>query len=100
MAQGLQVWDGTGAVMLDTTDRIAGNWVTISTGKSDGAYTMPKLAGQTVGFAYNMPASWSPAGTASPWPVIAASGDTVSWSFTPAAPAANRMAVTIYGFTY
>lgn len=100
MAAGLKLWDASGNNILDTADRVAGDSVLISTGTANGSHTAVPKAGQNVEFVYNYPGSWLPAGTASPWPVIAVSGNTISWSFSPAASAGRRFPVNIMVVIY
>lgn len=100
MAQGLQVWDASGNLVLDTNDRIVGGTVIGSTGTTNGSMTMTPKAGQQVEWAYEMPGVWIPSGKASRWPSFTVSGNTISWEFNPTVTTGDRVAVAIMGVTY
>lgn len=101
MTQGVRVWDAGGVLMFDSdTDRVAGGIQQFSTGTADGSYTLTPDYGQSVEWVYQMPGSWSPSGSASRWPTINVSGNSISWSFNSTVPTAQRMTVSILGITY
>ena len=97
MAYGLRVYDATGLLQLDITDRITRVLGSLDTGTANGIFTMPDISG--TGGDY-----WvcSLDGPNTPWfgnqygPSVTRNGAVISWIFT--APAARRLSARVlYG---
>jgi len=82
MPTGLQVFDATGRIMLDTTTRLGRIYSTFSSGVADGAVSVSALAdgGEPFVFVEDNSADLTIA-TPYAYPNVTVSGTTVSWSF-------------------
>ena len=88
MPQGLQIWDESGNLVVDVSDRLMRSLSTINTGNSDGSVSVTGgTQGTAVGVALTEPMS----GTT---PTVTSSGNTISWTFNGAA-AGERRAVDL-----
>lgn len=79
MSIGLQTFDETGAVILDTTTIVGLAIGNISTGTVNGSYTDSRLSEGTP-FAMSQPNLMGPGTVA---PVVTLSADTISWEYPP-----------------
>lgn len=100
MPQGLQVFNESGQIVFDTHDRAVGGVTVLNTGNANGSHTVTPPAGSSVEFIFNYPGDWNPSGSASRWPSIVVSGNTISWTYNPSVPASFRISVSIYAVTY
>ena len=91
MSQGLQVWDGGGAIVLDTNTRAGVALGVISTGTSAGSFIDADLSlGEPFFFTLPGAPGWN--GNVA---VITISGTTIYWSFPSAG--SNQSSLIIYG---
>jgi len=92
---GLQVKDLSGNVILKITDRLTRFVGSLSTGISNGSFTIPNPGNGNVFFAV-IPSGEN--GISAFPPAVSRSGNTISWSFQPNIPSAQRVSSRVtYG---
>jgi len=91
MGQGLQIWDGSGNLVLDTAHRLTRILGMFDTGTSDGSVSFPGLATGT-GFYVKLTPDLGNAP-----PVVTISGTTVSWTFNNVSAPYRRAAKVMVG---
>lgn len=79
MPQGLQVWDATGRIVLDTSNRVTKIVGRVYLSGVAGSLIVPGLLGNNVFFNFN-PDPYS-ARIDNAFPAITLSGQTVAWSY-------------------
>jgi len=91
MGQGLQIWNASGGLVLDTSHRLTRVLGSFESGTSDGSLTSP---GFSQGTPWHVRLTSQLGYTA---PTITVSGNTLSWSFGNVAAEFRRSAFIIYG---
>lgn len=94
MATGLQVFDGQGNVILDTTTRMGVLLGQVNTGKSNGSVTNSAFSRGTP---FYVATSTENGATSVIGPNITISGNTLSWQFNNPGFSGNHGFLIIYG---
>ena len=94
MAQGLQVWDASGNLAIDTSGSLGTVAGSVAYGNTNGSVTIPEFSmGRPLWFV--LPGA---GGSSVYQPNISVSGNTLSWSWTVPGSASNPPGVIAYGF--
>lgn len=98
MSQGLQIWDAGGALVMDTTTRVATLVGRVATGTSNGSVSNAALAkGVPIYFTVlDQSAQTNPYWQY--YPSFFISGTTLSWSFSDKYPQYRASLIVTYGY--